>query len=75
MEGAAEKEAPVQVTFYGLKADAVMAATIFEVAYNSVIHLASKAMSGKGARAMLDYRCVCSTADASVCNQSLQPVV
>lgn len=34
-----------------------MAAHIFEVAYNSVIHLAATEMAGKGARAMLDYRC------------------
>eukprot|EP00892_Ulva_mutabilis_P011137 jgi/Ulvmu1/8396/UM042_0103.1 len=45
-----------KVTFYGLKANASMAAHIFEAAYNSVIHLATQEMSGQGARAMLDYR-------------------
>ena len=49
--------AAVQITFYGLKTDAAMAAAIFEVGYNSVLHLSQQEMKGKGARAMLDYRC------------------
>lgn len=47
----------VQVTFYGLRADAAMGAAIFEVGYNSVLHLSHQEMKGQGARAMLDYRC------------------
>jgi hypothetical protein len=47
----------LQVSFYGLKADAAMAAQIFEIAYNTVLERGQQAYGGKGAGKMLDYRC------------------
>ena len=48
----------MQVSFYGLKADAAMAASVFEVAYNIVLEKGTKEYGNKGkSRSIMDYRC------------------
>ena len=46
------------MSFYGLHADALMAAHIFEEAYNIVVHNGEREYGGKGKpQSIIDYRC------------------
>ena len=54
----------MQVTFYGLKTEAIMAAQIFEEAYNTTESMGMKAYKGSGRSAILEYRC--STTQSSI---------
>ena len=48
----------MQVTFYGLQAEALMGAHVFEEAYNLVLHQGQQQYGGQGkAASILDYRC------------------
>lgn len=47
----------MQVSFYGLKADAAMAASVFEVAYNIVLDMGKKKYGNQGkSRSIMSYR-------------------
>jgi hypothetical protein len=49
----------MQVSFYGLKADAAMAANVFEVAYNIVLDKGLNTYGNKGkSKSIMDYRCI-----------------
>lgn len=49
---------PVRVSFYGLKADAAMAANVFEVSYNLTLDKGIKEYGKKGkSKSIMDYRC------------------
>ena len=47
----------LQITFYGMHAEAAMGAHVFEEAYNLLLHKGVQEFGGQGKGSIMDYRC------------------